>query len=431
MNSYNNGLIYKIETPDKYFYYGSTINTLDLRIKAHKSSFNSKYKSDLKLYKKLTQHKWEDLKFTVVENYQCNNRQELLEQENYYIKQYIKDSFCLNTILSSADDKQKTMYTCEFCNKNFKTIITLTTHKKINKKCLTLRNDKHEVRVYLHKCDCCEFSTNIKNAFKTHQLTCNKTKVNKEVKKYENIINELKQQYLEEKKKYENIILELQEKNGNKILELERRVEKNNNLSILKDSTILKLKKNIVEYKDQLNDLIKTLASKPNITNNTTTNNKSTNDIQLSIINLDTNYVKEKVDNNFTLEHLNNGQKGLAKFTKDHILQEEEGKTKYICTDASRNFFKYKDQNGLVKKDIRASKLTEAIKDPIISKSQILFSIEQEKLIEMANNRSTTSTESDSCYLQLGLLAKSFFEMKEVGQNNIIFSNELSLLYTK
>jgi hypothetical protein len=298
------------------------------------------------------------------------------------------------------------MNACEFCNKNFKTIITLTIHKKTSKKCLAqrestgaLRNDK--IRVYLHKCDCCVFGTNIKNELKKHQLNCDKTKVNNE---------------------------------NNKILELQ---EKNDNLLILKDSTILKLKKDIVEYKnqlteykDQLNDLIKTLALKPNITNNTTTN-KLTNNIQLSIINLDTNYVKEKVDNNFTLEHLNNGQKGLAKFTKDHILQEEEGKTKYICTDASRNFFKYKDQNGLVKKDIRASKLTEAIKDPIISKSQILFSIEQEKLMEMANNRSTTSTESDSCYLQLGLLAKSFFEMKEVGQNNIIFSNELSLLCNK
>jgi hypothetical protein len=316
------------------------------------------------------------------------------------------------------------MNTCEFCNKNFKTIITLTTHKKTSKKCLSLRN---KTPIVIHKCDHCDFKTNIKNALKIHQLTCDKTKVNKEIKKYLEENNLLKQQHLQEN----NLLKQqhLQEKETQSVSEGK------------KDSTILKLNKDIVEYKnqlteykEQLNDLIKTLALKPNITNknvhnNNTTNNKLTNNnIHLSMINLDPTYVKEKVENNFTLEYLNNGQKGLAKFTKDHILQEEDGKTKYICTDASRNFFKYKDTNGLVKKDIRASKLTEAIKDPIICKSQILFSTEQDKLMAMANNRNSTETESDSYYLQLGLLAKSFFEMKKVGQDNTNFLNELSLL---
>ena len=45
--------------------------------------------------------------------------------------------------------------------------------------------------------------------------------------------------------------------------------------------------------------------------------------------------------NNFTLEYLSEGIKGLAKFTKEHIINSsEDGKQKYICSDPSRALFK-------------------------------------------------------------------------------------------
>ena len=50
--------------------------------------------------------------------------------------------------------------------------------------------------------------------------------------------------------------------------------------------------------------------------------------------------IKEAIENKFTVNHVVDGQKGLAKFMVDTILTDEEGNLLYVCTDASRNIFK-------------------------------------------------------------------------------------------
>ena len=52
------------------------------------------------------------------------------------------------------------------------------------------------------------------------------------------------------------------------------------------------------------------------------------------------------------------GQKGMAKFAYTHILTDDDGNLNYICTDASRFGFKYKDESGEIRKDNEAKKLT-------------------------------------------------------------------------
>ena len=112
------------------------------------------------------------------------------------------------------------------------------------------------------------------------------------------------------------------------------------------------------------------MASRPTTVNTVNTTNNNTN---LLIVDFNKSTIKDSVENNFTLEHLNEGIKGVAKFTKDYIVKPEEGKRKYICSDPSRCVFKYRDENGVVQKDVRAVKLKNVIKDPIITKSKNLF----------------------------------------------------------
>ena len=101
--NYQNGKIYKIysyENDDVY--YGSTVETLSMRMAHHKTH--------LKLYKEgkygyLTSFKILELtsaKIELVENYSCNSREELLQREGYYIR----NNNCVNKIIAGRTVKE-------------------------------------------------------------------------------------------------------------------------------------------------------------------------------------------------------------------------------------------------------------------------------------------------------------------------------------
>ena len=69
-------------------------------------------------------------------------------------------------------------------------------------------------------------------------------------------------------------------------------------------------------------------------------------------------YVKQLIEEKYDKKYLFQGQKGVAQFAVDFILKNDTGNLKYICTDTSRQIFKYKDSEGYIKKDVKAKKLT-------------------------------------------------------------------------
>ena len=73
----------------------------------------------------------------------------------------------------------------------------------------------------------------------------------------------------------------------------------------------------------------------------------------------------------FNINYAINGQKGIARFIKDKFLKDDNGNLLYICTDPSRQIFKYKDSSGEIKKDVEAKKLTEYIVDGGIKKKTV------------------------------------------------------------
>ena len=69
----------------------------------------------------------------------------------------------------------------------------------------------------------------------------------------------------------------------------------------------------------------------------------------------------EKINEYFTKEYLVSGQKGVAQFCVDHLLKDEHGRLTYVCTDPSRNTFRYKTNDGVLERDVNAKRLTDAL----------------------------------------------------------------------
>ena len=108
MPNYENGKIYKLWSPSKnLFYYGSTTQTLAQRLTKHKSSHKT-YKDNNIRY--CTSHlvlDCEDYKMELIEEYSCNNKQQLCNKEG----EYIKNNECVNKVIHG---RSKIQYAKEY-----------------------------------------------------------------------------------------------------------------------------------------------------------------------------------------------------------------------------------------------------------------------------------------------------------------------------
>ena len=136
--------------------------------------------------------------------------------------------------------------------------------------------------------------------------------------------------------------------------------------------------------------------------------------------------IQEKVDENFKLEHVEDGIKGVARFASKYIIPEEDGVKSYQCTDRSREVFLYKDSDGVVQKDIEARKLKKVIKDPIIKKSTKLVAEERSRLSNIiAKEKDSDLVTSTS--INMTNLTNKFQEIKHIDES-VSFSKEIAVL---
>jgi hypothetical protein len=171
----------------------------------------------------------------------------------------------------------------------------------------------------------------------------------------------------------------------------------------------IELKEKLEKQENQLFSL----ASKPSI------KIRNLNNV-LTSLDFKENSIKDKVDNNFTLEYLSEGIKGLAKFTKEHIINpSEDGKQKYICSDPSRATFKYKDENGVIQKDVKATKLKNALQVPIIKKTNTIISHETTRVREEGEDKfDITNTK----------LIDNLMQVRNLDDNGNDYAREMSLV---
>jgi hypothetical protein len=137
MPNYQLGKIYKLWSPSKnIIYIGSTTQTLSRRLSKHlgdyKANTNNKSYSYLVL-------ECEDYKIELLEEYPCNNRQQLEQKEG----EYIKNNICCNKNGAGITKQERDTYIKEY-NKQYYTN-NKEYHKEYNK------NNKERNTEYMKK----------------------------------------------------------------------------------------------------------------------------------------------------------------------------------------------------------------------------------------------------------------------------------------
>ena len=238
---------------------------------------------------------------------------------------------------------------CNFCNKTFTSKSALNNHQKTAKYCLKIQGVSKIINEFI--CEYCNKEFMTKQHLLNHHNICKEKEFHiklKDEKEY------LQKEFIKEKKylqkEFENKLKKKEEEN----IELKQKIaELNGRLYTLKDD----------------HELIKEIAKQPKNTTTTTNNNTLNITTSLDFDNIDR--IKDVIENDFNINYAINGQKGIANFVKDKLLKDDNGKPLYICTDPSRQIFKYKDSTGEIKKDVEAKKLTEYIVDGGIKKKTV------------------------------------------------------------
>lgn len=101
---YKNGKIYKLQCDDGHFYIGSTATELHKRFYLHKS--NSKQAPNTRVYKHID-GKWDSVRIVLVEEFPCENKNQLRRKEDEYIRGVRADPLCLNVKLAHNPDPPK------------------------------------------------------------------------------------------------------------------------------------------------------------------------------------------------------------------------------------------------------------------------------------------------------------------------------------
>jgi hypothetical protein len=282
---------------------------------------------------------------------------------------------------------------CEYCSHVLKTQGALKKHQNTAKYCLAKQNKQASLE---HACPACNKRFTRKSSLDDHLKIC-KSNIPS--------VHEL-QELLEEKSR--EIFL----------------IKKELDLSI---QTIEELRKENSEYRKEMF----ILASK-SVTNNITNigNTKTTNNTQnLIISDWRPEVIQEKVEENFKLEHVEDGLKGVARFTSTYITPVSDGGVKrYQCTDSSREVFMYKDSDGIIQKDIGARKLKNAIKEPIIKKSTKLVAEERCRLSNIIAKTKDYDIATSSS-INITNLTSKFQEIKDITEN-ALFSKEMAVICT-
>ena len=339
-------------------------------------------------------------------------------------------------------EKKKEEFKCEYCDKMLSTKRNLEIHVK---KCEIIE-EKDEF-----KCEYCDKILSTKHSLIYHLDICDKRieriekekinkekeKINKEIEKMNKEIEKLKEQ-LESKDKQlkeqvESKDKELKEKD--KLLikiktqnENYEKQEENYKEQIQKQEENYKeqIQKQEENYKEQIKDLqdkLENLASKAierptSVISNTTTNNSLNIATSMDFDNIE--YIRNLIENNLTINHVVDGQKGVANFVRETMLLDDNGTPKYICTDPSRHIFKYKDTNGEIKKDVEAKKLTGSLIKGGLRKQTAIIGNEWVESGENSNN-----------YVdKLEIMIEFQQNIHKIEDNNTDFRKELAAITT-
>jgi len=87
------GRIYKLECDTGHYYYGSTTQTLAVRLYGHHYTSKS---CQSKVYSFINEIGWDRVNMVLVLEYPCENREQLQQKEDEYIRPKLANPLCLN-----------------------------------------------------------------------------------------------------------------------------------------------------------------------------------------------------------------------------------------------------------------------------------------------------------------------------------------------
>jgi esterase/lipase len=247
---------------------------------------------------------------------------------------------------------------CNFCKKTFSSLSSLNNHKVTAKYCLKIQNKTIDEKF---KCAYCDKNFTSKNALTLHTKTCKDLDIIIKTKDKDIIIATQKNIIEQLQRQEEQCKEQLQRQEEQCKEQLQRQEEQYK-------EQLGQYTQQIKELQDKLERLATTAISKPS-----TTNNNNTKILLLSPLDLSQERISNIVSTKLNGDHIVDGIAGLAKFVKDEIIKDENGKILYNCVDSSRQMFKYKNENGDVIKDKNANKLIGAIQPALKEKTNDLY----------------------------------------------------------
>ena len=288
----------------------------------------------------------------------------------------------------------KMSYKCNFCKKSYSTKGSLTNHQKTAKYCIKIQQQNLTESIDTETdiienisfvCKFCEKDFSSNHRYQKHLDIC--------LLKHKHII------------KNKDCEIEMMKE---KICFLEKSVEEQTQQM----KTIrLEIENEFYKQREKRStNIVEEIAKQPRIQTNNNQKVLITTPMDMSQLS-----VMKAIQSGFSEDYLVQGQKGVARFAYDNILKDEQGKLKYICTDAARQIFQFKDEDGSIQKDVRATKLTKALLDGEIKSASHKIACKK-----MACGG---DEEFDS-------YTNNYYEIKDMEEDNSEFSKELSTLVT-
>jgi hypothetical protein len=249
---------------------------------------------------------------------------------------------------------------CQYCKKVLSNKYSLAVHIKSSKKCFKSRGTKFTSSF---TCKSCNNIFCSKVALNRHIIVC-KVKKDKDTedklhilqKKYDIEIIELNNKIEEQDIELEHKDLELNDRNE----QIKQREDYYKQLSSEYREKIAALEAKIELYEKR------DISTTNNTTNNTINNNvTNVNNIIVSSLDImeNPNMINKLIQEHYSTDYFIEGQIGVAKFSNDHLVTDEKGNKLYICTDTSRNSFKYKNSKGEIVKDQHGTKFASNLLD--------------------------------------------------------------------
>jgi hypothetical protein len=294
---------------------------------------------------------------------------------------------------------------CQYCQKEYSSKSNLLKHQSTTKKCLDLQKSLKIVsKIQNFICQYCNKNFSSKYSLNNHENVCKSKKehiIDNYVKNNDTVLSEIEFLRNEIKNlqnfkiKYEEILLENQK--------LREEVASLNGAN----QVYSEITKN--NHQITINN------------NNKTNNNYSKNITFNSSLNLnDIDTISDIINNKYSIDHLLQGQKGIAHFILENFLKDDDGNLKYICSDPSRKVFNYQTEEGVIEKDLSANKLTNGIVAGGI----------KEKTINLASTWYTKPDDSID-HDKFRIAVKKQESILEIDQDNNSFKNELAVMTTK